>query len=156
VKKIVILLISAMFALVPSIKAEEVYLNCNYSKSKNYFQLDLKNKTVITPYAEDYKYTLEFSDKNFYFTVELVNKDKPENQINLATVINRYTGDIVIKNYNLNTVQQEKLIKEVSQKIAEGKKNFKMIKEIQDSLSQFKPGEIIQGNCEKVKKEKKF
>jgi hypothetical protein len=101
VKKIAILLIGAMFVLAPSIKAEEVYLNCNYSKSKNYFQLDLKNKTVITPYAEDYKYTLEFTDKNFYFTVELVNKDKPENQINLAMVINRYTGDIAIKNYSL-------------------------------------------------------
>jgi hypothetical protein len=145
-----------MFMLVPSIKAEEVYLNCSLPKSKNYFQLDLKNKTVITPYAEDYKYTLEFTDKNFYFIVELINKDKPENQINLAIVINRYTGDIVMKNYNLTTVQQEKLIKHASQKITDGKINFKMIKEIQDSLSLFEPVEIIQGNCMKVKKEKKF
>lgn len=145
-----------MLVLVQSIKAEEIYLNCNYSKSKNYFELDLKNKSVITPYAEDFKYTLEFTDKNFYFTVELVNKDKPEIQINLATVINRYTGDIVIKNYNLNTVQKEKLIKDTSQKIIDGKKNFKFVQEIQDSLSQFKPVEVIKGNCVKVKKEKKF
>ena len=155
-KKITVLLIGAMFLLVPSIKAEEIYLNCNYSNSKKYFEFDLKNKTVITPYGEDYKYNLEFNDKNFYFTVELVNEAKPDVQIYLATVINRHTGDILIKNYNLTTLQQEKIFKDVSQKIIDGKKNFKMVKEIQDSLLQFKPGEIIRGNCDKVKKEKKF
>jgi hypothetical protein len=67
-----------------------------------------------------------------------------------------FRGTNIARNYNLNKSQQEKIIKDTSQKILDGKKNLKLIKELQESFSQFKPNEVIQGSCQKIKKEKKF
>jgi hypothetical protein len=146
------------FTLSSPVHSEEFLLNCNFLKKNkpSFFEFNLKDNTVITPYAEDYKYTIEYNDKYIYFNVELVDKNNVDIQITLATVVNRYTGEIIIRNYNLNKSQQEKIIKDTSQKILDGKKNLKLIKELQESFSQFKPNEVIQGSCQKIKKEKKF